>query len=161
MGRPAVNTALNNAFNPDDTSKNAAKDAYNAESDMTLWAAHSTEIGKNLAILDSLDMSCGNQLLSDTTKTDATRYGTLAGALADDRLYIDTSSATCAQYLAVEANATNAVVNTDCGGRKLTYDVIDTTYSVLAAGVLSGVDDGVSANDATVSDTFPYLAEPH
>jgi hypothetical protein len=84
--------------------------------------------------------------------------------LADDRLYLntkvgDSGALTCGQYLAVEANATGIVPNQDCGGRTLAYDVIDTTYSALAAGVLSGVTDGV-ASDGKPTTTFPFLAAP-
>ena len=67
-------------------------------------------------------------------------------------------SLTCGQYLGVEANAVG-IPNADCGGRTPEYDVIDTTYSVLAAGVLSGVSDGIVA-DGKVTTTFPFLAPP-
>ena len=110
----------------------------------------------NLAILDSLDTVCGNQLLAGPTAT-AGRYGTLAGVLADDRIYVNTSSGTCAQYLAVEANAVG-IPNGDCGGRTFAYDTIDTTYSVLAAGALGGVGDGIPRDaDANHSAEFPFL----
>jgi hypothetical protein len=71
---------------------------------------------------------------------------------------VNTGSATCGQYLGVELNATGKVPNTDCGGRKLGYDVIDVTYTAAA-----GVDFGDTiAADATKTGgaTFPYLASP-
>ncbi len=82
--------------------------------------------------------------------------------LADDKLWVNSASATCGQYLAVEANATGVVVNTDCGGRTLTYDVIDTSYSVLALGALSGVGDDIGSDtDGPQSNTaFPFLLAP-
>lgn len=160
FGRPAINTALNHSFDAVAASAGAAKDAYNQDSDPSKWSANAPEFAKNLAILDSLDTKCGNQLLA-TVVLDAKRYGGLAGALADDRLYVDTSAAACTTYLAVEANATGILPNTDCGGRKLSFDVIDVSYSALAAGALTGVGDGVAA-DADVNGTaFPYLAGPH
>jgi hypothetical protein len=81
--------------------------------------------------------------------------------LADDRLYVNTGSGSCQQYLAVEANAVG-IPNSDCGGRTPLEDSIDTTYSLLAAGALSGVTDGVPIDaDSTPSLTvFPYLDDP-
>jgi len=55
----------------------------------------------------------------------------LASLLSDDQLYVDSDSGTCGGlHLAVEADATNILNNTDCGGRTLDADVIDVTYSV-------------------------------
>lgn len=162
MGRPAINTALNNTFAADATAAGTAKDNYNKAAP-TAWASYSTEMAKNLAILDSLDTNCGNQLLAGPTPI-AGRYNTLAGVLADDRLYVNTASTTCGQYLAVEANAVNVVPNNDCGGRTLTYDVIDTSYSVLAVGGLSGVGDDIGADsdgaNIQSNTAFPFLANP-
>jgi hypothetical protein len=83
--------------------------------------------------------------------------------LADDQLYVNTASTTCTQYLAVEANAVNVVPNSDCGGRALTYDVIDTSFSVLAVGALTGVGDDISSDsDGNIQSNtaFPFLAAP-
>ncbi len=160
FGRPAVNTALNHAFDAT-AAAGTAKDAYNASSAPGSWASSfAAEMAKNLAILDSLDTVCGNQLLAGATPV-AGRYGTLSGALADDRQYLKTDATTCSQYLAVELNATAVKANTDCGGRKLDYDVIDTSYSAFAIGAISGVGDGVAADLDTKGTTFPYLTAPH
>jgi len=162
MGRPAINTALNNAFNPDNPSKQAAKDAYNQNSDPSTWAAAfvpTFEAG--LGILDGIDTTCGNQLAFDNTKTDATAYAPLAGVLADDELYVNSASGTCTIYLGVEANALGVAANSDCGGRVISYDVIQTSYSVLVAGALSGIDDGIATEAmAADKDTFPFLVAP-
>jgi hypothetical protein len=160
FGRPAINTALNHAFDPVDATKGAAKDAYNKQSDPTTWTSNAAEFQGNLAILDGLDTNCGNQILAGSTAT-AGRYATLSGALADDRIFVDTSAAACTTYLAVEANATLILPNTDCGGRKLSYDVIDASYSALATGQLSGVGDGVGPDADTMGAAFPYLTAPH
>jgi hypothetical protein len=161
MGRPAINTALNHAFDADMTAKNAAKDQYNAALPPT-WPTLVAEIAKNLAILDGLDMNCHNQLLHAAAHDGADRYAALATALADDQLYLDTSTGTCAQYLAVELVATGvAPTLADCGGRTPLYDVIDSSYSALAAGTLTGVSDGIAADDAAASTTvFPFLVAP-
>ena len=154
IGRPAINTALNHVF---DTTAAAgtAKDAYNADSKLTNWATYAPEFAKNLGIFDALDTVCGNQAGYSISNS----YAALAGLAADDRLYLNTDATTCTTYLAVELNATNIAKNADCGGRKLTYDVIDVTYSAVAVGATSGVSDGISA-DATKTGgtTCPYLA---
>ena len=161
FGRPAINTALNHVFDADAVTAGAAKDTYNKDSDPSKWTANVKEFSANLAVLDSLDTVCGNQILASMT-VDANRYAGLASALANDRIVVDTSAATCTTYLAVEANATKLFPNTDCGGRKLEYDVIDASYSALAAGSLTVVaGDGVAADADTKGEVFPYLAAPH
>jgi hypothetical protein len=163
MGRAGVNTALTNPFfrasvASEESRHEAVQDAYNAASDPTQWVAQfAPEIATNLAILDSLDRICGNQLLAGPQPV-AGRYNTLAAVLADDQLYVNTASGTCNQYLAVEANAV-----TDCGGRTPLENTIDVTYSVLATGRLSGVTNGVTADgDGTASLTaFPFLDRPN
>jgi hypothetical protein len=164
IGRPAINTALNHAFDSNATTAGAAKDMYNQDSTPSDWAANWTpQIAANLAILDSLDTVCGNQP-GYATPASATSYNTLAGALSGDELWLNTAGTTCTQYLAVEANALGLVTTSDCGGRALSYDVIDVSYSVLAAGSLASpppVGDGVPANDVAFLTTFPYEAAPH
>ena len=180
MGRPAINTALNQSFNPVDASKNAGKDAYNAEGNQANWATLmvegkpvTKEFAGNLAIIDALDGVCGNQLLSGGDSTgDAglTEYAALAGVLADDELYVDTSIGDCTlkmlsgqpipNYLSVEARAIGLPF-VACGGRTPQDDVIDVSYSVLAAGLSGHVSDGIDADDHTTSLTdFPFLADP-
>jgi len=163
MGRPAINTALNNVFEPMTTVSGPAKDAYNAKSDPTTWSTFKTEAAKNLAVFDSLDTVCGNQLLATLPDgglgTAAGTYDALAGALSDDRVYTNAGAAACTTYLAVEANATGVILNSDCGGRTLAYDVIDVTYSVVAVGATTGVTDGIGADTLkTGGTTFPYLS---
>jgi hypothetical protein len=158
MGRPAINTALNFTFSNNPEMKDMAKDKWNTD-EPEAWASHQAEIEKNLAILDGIDTTCGTQILAGPDAMPG-RYATLAGALADDRLWLNTSGTSCAQYLAVEANATKIVENMDCGGRTLVYDVIDTSYSVLAAGALAGVTDAVNTPNDVAGEIFPYLAPP-
>jgi hypothetical protein len=162
MGRAAVNTALTNPFDTVmNSSPSAVKDAYNSVSDPTLWSSmFKGYIKSNLAILDGLDTVCGNQLVADAS---APRYDTLAGVLVDDQLYLNTASGTCSIYLGVEANAVNAIPNTDCGGRTPLENTIDETYSLLAIGAPSGVTNGITSDaDNTASNSaFPFLAAPN
>lgn len=162
MGRAGVNTALTAPFDLNSSTKGATQDAYNAASNPAQWGSQfGARIAANLAIIDSLDGVCGNQLLAGPAPTPG-RYATLASVLADDQIYVNTGSGTCDVYLAVEANAVG-IANSDCGGRTPIVDVIDRTYSVLAIGALAGVSDNVSRDaDATHSTrTFPFLAQPN
>ena len=167
MGRAGVNTALTNPFfDPNMGNQQemheAAQDEYNGATNPAQWAGmFSAELAGNLAVFDGLDRVCGNQLLAGSSAA-AGRYDALANVLADDQLYVNTASGSCQQYLAVEANAVG-ISNTDCGGRTPLEDTIDTTFSLLAAGGLSGVSDGIDADaDGTASLTaFPFLAQPN
>ncbi|MDH3622855.1 MAG: DUF4331 domain-containing protein [Myxococcales bacterium] len=169
MGRPAINTALTQTFSPDSAAKGARKDEYNAEDDTTAWSGFVPDFAAALAILDSLDTDsnaetgCGTQLAiaAPTEPGGDTRYDTLAGVLADDQLYVDSTKNQCVAYLGVEAQTLGAVKEGGCGGRTPQYDVIDDTYSVLAAGLLAGVGDGVDENAEGFLAGFPFLAAPN
>ena len=166
MGRAGVNTALTNPFYRESVASEELQhemivDDFNAASDPSQWVARfSSLIASNLAILDSLDRVCGNQVLAGPAAVPG-RYTALANILADDQLYVNTASGTCNQYLAVEANAIG-IVNTDCGGRTPLENTIDITYSVVAVGALTGVTNGITSDaDGTASLTaFPFLDRP-
>ncbi len=174
FGRPAINTALNHSFDPS-AAAGTAKDTYNADTMESTWvASYKAEFAKNLAILDSLDTTatgngCGNQLFAQPD-AGAGRYDTFAGVLANDRMWVNTAATNCSQYFGVELIATGVLAadggpdggpTNECGGRKLTYDVIQTTYSAAALGAVSGFGSGVSAVPGkTNGTTFPYLAPP-
>lgn len=160
MGRAGINTAVVDPFNGSSSNHGMIQDGYNASDDPADWDQFAPRMATNLAILDSLDTVCGNQLLAGRTAA-AGRYDTLAGVLADDQLYVNTASGACQQYLAVEANAVG-IANSDCGGRTPLHDTIDVSYSVLAAGILAGVTDGI-ANDADGASSladFPFFRAP-
>jgi hypothetical protein len=163
MGRAGVNTALTDPFDiVSGMTPNQVKDAYNALTDPSTWSAHfKGNISTNLAILDSLDTVCGNQLLAGPSAV-AGRYDTLAGVLVDDRLYVRTDKTTCATYLGVEANAVG-LTNDDCGGRTPLYNTIDVTYSALAIGQFSGVTNGFTSDSEgnPNATTFPFLGSPN
>lgn len=176
MGRPAINTALNHAFSSA-TTKGPSKDAYNQATDPAMWGATTlpvggtviTEFAKNLAIIDALDATCGNQTLHAAPAA-PTSYGGMATVLADDQLYLDTSKGGCNFYLSVEVEVAVGVAHTQCGGRTLTHDIADVSYSLLAAGlegfnVLGGFvplyGDGAVAHTDISNDTFPFLGAPH
>jgi len=167
MGRAGVNTATTAPFfresvESEQHAHDAVLDAYNSASGPSQWVSlFSGEIAANIAILDSLDTVCGNQLLAGKDAVPG-RYTALANVLADDQLYVNTASGTCQQYLGVEGNAVG-ITNNDCGGRTPLYDTIDVTYSVLAIGKLTGVTDGVPKDaDGTASITaFPFLDTPN
>lgn len=164
MGRPAVNTALTNPYgffipqgSQSADTTDITRSIYNADADQTKWSANWLgAITANIAILDGLDAgTCGNQF----AYTAATKYATLATVLVNDALLMDTTRTTCSQYLAVEAGLVSGTAATTCGGRTLSYDVIDTTYSVLAIGALSGVSDNI-AEVTRPTAAFPFFQPP-
>jgi hypothetical protein len=187
MGRPAINTALIATVEPTVTAP-AMKEAYDTAPTPATWANHvlkagapdqtiKLELAKNLALFDALDANsgavgagCGNQALYNSPA--ASGYANLAALLADDQLYVDTSKSTCTSYLSleVEVATSGAIVHTHCGGRTLSHDVIDTTYSLLAAG-LAGfstdgnltplIHDGLVGPHTDISAGFPFLGPPH
>jgi hypothetical protein len=198
LGRPAINTALNHGFDAMATA-GTAKDAYNQDGSPGGWTtAYAPEFAKNLAILDALDTGltcvagtctpngaatngdgCGNQVLYNGNlggggTAALTSYLTLAGVLADDELFLDTTKASCdlanhQNYLAVEFNYLTMVNNATCGGRSPTNDVIDTSYAALAIGLAGfatadftpAFGDTVGPHTDVSNDTFPFLGAPH
>jgi hypothetical protein len=192
MGRPAINAALVGLLDTTDTA-HMKKDAYNGYADPTMWAGApvangrsvTAEIAANLALLDSLDKGnaaipgptgCANQVLYNGNPIGggtpgATSYNPLAGVLADDMLYVDTSKPTCDAYLSLEVEVATGgqIQHTQCGGRTPKHDVIDVSYSVLISGLsgftappglLPRLGDGVAAH-TDITDTFPYFGPPH
>jgi len=197
MGRPAVNTVLNHGFDPT-AAAGSAKDAYNANSSPAGWTQYVATFMPNLAILDALDTGlactngtcaasaghngCGDQvefngMVNGGSNADAmaNSYQTLAGLLADDELYLDTSKTICdlpnhQNYLGVEFNVLTTLTNT-CGGRAPLNDVIDTTYTAIAIGVngfnVTGsppftpfFGDLVGPHADVDDDVFPFLGPP-
>jgi len=162
MGRPAVNTALTNPFglakfNGNAETPNTTKDRYNADGNAADWVANwAGNIKLHLGIYDALDDTCGNQ--AGYGALGQANYTLLSQVLAGDALQVDTSKTTCAQYLGAELAALGAAVS-DCGGRKLDYDVVDVTYSALAVGMTSGVTDGIAQTNAPAA-TFPFMIAP-
>ncbi len=157
-GRAAISTATIETFQADEQLAADTKDAYNAAAPDE-WATYIPQMMSSLAILDALDATCGTQLLVDAG---ANRYELLATVLSDDRLWVNSDSGTCGVYLGVEAEAVGEIGPGEggCGGRTPADDVIERSYSVLAAGILAGIDDGVTADDGMQTRTFPFLGAP-
>lgn len=187
MGRPAINTVLNSLFEANATKKAAKRDAYNHAIDPDAWAMTTLdgtavpaikivgEFSAYLGILDAVDTGhpdvttsgCGN-LPGYALPIGPMSYATLAGILADDQLYIDTARSQCDRYLALELNAALQIPYTSCGGRTLSHDVIDSSYSLLFAGqqgfttsIAPRIGDGVVAHADVNNLMFPFLGAPH
>ena len=157
VGRPAILTALVSVFEIS-TIRGDNRDAYNAARRED-WIMFTDNIRDNLALYDGLDGQCGNQLAADLSLTGPFRYNTLASVLTDDRLYVNTTSNSCSQYLGVELDVTNLAKNSECGGRTPTNDVIDVSYSAIINDLSFFVTDGVSSDNVVQSlDFFPFLA---
>ncbi len=159
-GRPVIATALMETFNGDETVKNAGKDSYNiaAQSD---WPNFADNFEGSLAIMDSLDTVCGNQLLADDANVEG-RYQTLASILSDDQIYVRSTSDICGVYLGLEAEVVGALGAGEglCGGRTPADDVIERSYSVLATNALTGIDDTIVGDDCVQDTNFPFLCDP-
>lgn len=181
-GRPAISPILIGVFSaPAD--QQAQKDAYNHAPDPATWTTTmlssnltiEAQLKTNLAVFDALDsptipMACGNAL-AYAPPVNAVSYRGTADLFADDQLYVDTSMSTCSVYLALEIEQASfgAFPHRTCGGRTLTHEVIDVTYSVLASGV-DGLDQasgfspkihGSLSAHPDVTTTFPFLGPPH
>lgn len=159
VGRPAISAALISTFNPD--AQQADLERYNTSGNAN--PAFVPIVEQSLGILDGLDRACGNQLLAGADPA-LRRYQPLATALVDDQLYVQSDRPGAGSaYLGVEAETLGAVGpgQGSGGGRVPNDDVIARSYSVLAAGALGGIDDGVPADDADHDiDDFPFLAPP-
>jgi hypothetical protein len=162
MGRPQINTLLTDPY---DTAagRGAKLDMYDLATPSTARTSFEAAFQSSLAVLDGLDTVCGNQLAAASGPPLPTRYKVLADVLLDDQLYLDTTSAACTTYLAVETAAITSVGISDCGGRTPTVDAVDVTYSLLLTGSpTAAVTDGLAQDDKTQSNAlFPFLASPN
>lgn len=157
--RPLIKTGLVGGPLEPDVVSDRRKESYNrvARND---WAQFATYIEETLALYDGFDGRCGNQWLADKLPM---RYQALARVLADDRLWINSKSRVCTQFLAVELTEfeTPGALSGDCGGRTPNYDASNIFRSLLVNGTPTGVDDGLKHPDKVHSTTdFPFLAAP-
>lgn len=162
MGRPLTGNGLLVHLGSDEEA-DAYKLAYNAATPDAA-DAFVPVIARSLALYDGYDGHCGNQLMIDRAAPPAARYTPLAKLLADDRLWVDSASATCTQLFAVELAALPGGDRwrKDCGGRTLHYDAVNVYRSLLASGTNDAITDGVRADDRQHSDAvFPFLAAPN
>jgi hypothetical protein len=160
-GRPLTGNALLAPLAPAAVS-DALKDRYNQATPATA-ASFIPRIQETLGLYDGYDGQCGNQLLADHAAEPALRYRRLATLLADDRLWVNSASKTCAQFFAVELAqvAGQSALGADCGGRTPNYDAVDVYRSLLANGTTTGVSDGVDRDEREHSTSaFPFLAPP-
>ena len=161
MGRPLTGNALLAPLAADEVS-DALKEQYNAGT-RAQWATLVPAIQETLGLYDGFDGICGNQLLADRSGEPATRYRAMAELLADDRLWVNSTSRVCTQFFAVELAHLDGKreLRDDCGGRTPTQDAVDVYRSLLVNGTKTGVDDGVDRDAQQHSAVeFPFLAAP-
>jgi hypothetical protein len=144
IGRPLIGGLI-----PEGT-----KDEYNASSDPSAWPAlFSSEIEAGMTALDLADGVQGNGFIAPSV---------FAEIAADDRLQVDLEWSQCAGYFTIEtADLVPQPHTNDCGGRKLTEDVIDDFLSMQVSSWDPMVRDFVDANDVPFLAQFPFLAVPH
>jgi uncharacterized protein DUF4331 len=161
MGRPLTGNALLGTLAQAAVS-DQLKEEYNRATPATA-ARFVPEIEKALGLYDGFDGKCGNQLLASKTVTGAGRYHELAKLLADDRLWVNSTSGVCTRLFAVELAqlAGQRALQSDCGGRSPTYSAANMYRSILSNGTPTGIDDGLSRDAREHSATkFPFLAAP-
>jgi hypothetical protein len=160
VGRPLTKNALL-GLNAADEVGDRLKEQWNAATP-SRSAQFIPEIQKGLALYDGFDGVCGNQLLAKN-EVASTRYHALAVLITDDRLWVNSASASCTQFFAVELARLaeqHALLN-DCGGRTPNYNASNVWRSLLVKGTTSGVDDGLDHEEHEPSATaFPFLAAP-
>jgi hypothetical protein len=84
-----------------------------------------------------------------------------ADVVADDRLQIDIKKAQSVDYLVIEISTPAGMDYEDSAGRRLDYDIHETTFNVLITSFDPFVDDYVDGNDVPSVTEFPFLAPPH
>jgi hypothetical protein len=160
--RPLIKTALVGGPLAPENESDQRKEAYNRVA-RNGWAKFSSDIQKTLELYDGFDGKCGNQWLAGTKEEASHRYERLAKMLADDRVWVNSKSAVCTQFLAVEFTyfQTPGAMSSDCGGRTPSYDASNIFRSLLVNGTTRGADDGLNHDDKVHSTTdFPFLAAP-
>jgi hypothetical protein len=160
--RPLIKTALVGGPLAPDNESDQRKEAYNRVA-RNGWARFSSDIAKTLGLYDGFDGKCGNQWLADSKAEASHRYERLARMLADDRVWVNSKSAVCTQFLAVEFTEfkTPGALSNDCGGRTPNYDASNIFRSLLVNGTMAGAIDGLDHDDKVHSTTdFPFLAAP-
>jgi hypothetical protein len=161
VGRPLTKNALLGLFAPDEVG-DQLKEEWNAAIPATS-ARFIPELQKGLALYDGFDGKCGNQWLANREAAPEMRYRALATLLADDRLWVNSASSVCTQLFGVElaSVADQPALKGDCGGRSPNYNAANVWRSLLVAGTVVGVDDGLDHDEREHSATvFPFLAAP-
>ena len=133
------------------------RDQYNLDRpfavDADIQAAYATRLFENIDIYDKADQRVDWNLAEREA---------LAQILADDFLVLDLSKpCTGDQFLEIEKALLRGAAHQSCGGRKTTDDIMDTLHT-LYVSEFSGrkIGDGVNAPAKSISQKFPYLAEP-
>jgi hypothetical protein len=160
--RPLIKNALVGGPLAPDAVSNRRKEAYNRVG-RDGWTQFSRDIERTLGLYDGFDGTCGNQWLADTMAEPSKRYQKLASLLADDRIWVNSASTTCTQFMAVEFTALGkpGALPEDCGGRTPNYDASNIFRSLLIDGTSNGGVDGLSHDEKIHSTTdFPFLAAP-
>jgi len=162
MGRPAINTALNNPFNPNSAAASTAKESYNTNTDPSTWTSFVPEFESNLAIIDSLDTGiCGNGVC-ETGEKGATAVG--AGTVCADctTLQVGTANGCGNQVLYDNQAATKAAYQTLASILAFDELYVDTTkttcafYLAVEFGVATGLGNTTCGGRAPQYDVMDF-----
>jgi hypothetical protein len=160
--RPLIKNALVGGPLAPDNESDQRKEAYNRVG-RNGWTKFSSDIEKTLGFYDGFDGKCGNQWLADPKAEASHRYDRLARVLADDRVWVNSKSTVCTQFLAVELTEFQSpgARSNDCGGRTPNYDASNIFRSLLVNGTMAGAIDGLDHDDKVHSTMdFPFLGAP-
>lgn len=136
----------------------AIQDQYNTENTFAIddknKQLYQKAMLKSLRYYDQLDQK---------TDWQPAKQQALVNYLLDDYLIVDMSKP-CQlgqEYLSIETALLADKAHTSCGGRHFNDDIIDRIFSLYVnADTGNTIRDGVNQPSATLSTTFPYLAEP-
>jgi hypothetical protein len=164
VGRPLVGIALLDPFDVDTNHLAALQDGYNGDDAEAGWAAaHAPAIAATLALYDGWDAVCGNQTGAGPSAM-AGRYDHLAAVLADDELWLDTTTARCdGSFFGLEVALLGGPAATGCGGRAPAEGVADALFGLVIAGDRAAVPTGAAqdADHPAVDEPWPFLGNPN
>ena len=129
------------------------REAYNANSDPETWGDYSAVLLTALQVFATAD--------GDPAWNGFYTAEQWAEIFADDRLQIDVKKAQSVDYLTIELSKLVPQDWNDSAGRRLDYDVHETTFNVLLTAFDPFVDDFLDGNDVPFLGDFPFLAPPH
>ena len=153
FGRPEVT----NIFVTTRKGQTELRDSYNQEKPFAMSAAnkkkYAQRVADNVRYFDSLD---GQQ---DWSNAELTHFTEL---LLNDYTVVDLSKDCSGDtFYSIEKAVTEGLEHTNCGGRQLSDDIMDTLFTVGVNNFKGDeVTDGVKGPFKQTTRYFPYLAKP-
>lgn len=159
MGRPAINTALNNAFTPTamQTTIDAKKDEYNADTNYAAWqTTWGAEFAKNLAIIDVLDGGINGNGLCETGETNALNptdcptANQVGAGIGCGNQVMYTGPASATSYAMLAGLLSNDVLYVDTSRGQCAF------YLAIEFGVVTGLGNTTCGGRAPAYDVIDF-----